>query len=148
MLATLSGPGTFQEWQAAWQAVDDLPHLLEFPHPASIASDLSKSGFVDSVVDSEDWVMSYASFAECRSAIKKMGVGFAARGRTVCVSKQQYRQLVSAYEAQREPDYGLPLTYDVTWCCARKPLVASNLPKKNDESYVFLDQIQSFAAGS
>ena len=30
LLVTLSGPGTFQEWQTAWQEIDDLPHLIEF----------------------------------------------------------------------------------------------------------------------
>ena len=92
--------------------------------------------------------MNYATLDECRTAIKKTGVGFAAQGRDVRISKHQYLKLCDAYEAQREAEYGLPLTYDVTWCCAKKPSGVSDLPKKNDESYVFLDQIQTFAAGS
>lgn len=138
-VGSLAGPGTFQEWQQAWQSIDQHAHTLPFAEPAQLAQWLMSLGFVDAVVDSESWVMAYGSLTNMHCAMKRAGASMPAAIRQGLLGRRAYQRLCDAYEVYRDEAGYLPLTYGISMIYGKKALHV----RANDHhiSYVPVDQI-------
>lgn len=120
----LSTPGgnTFRELAEAFAQVDNHRHTLNFATQEELHTALARTGFSDPRFITENCVLHYRDLKTLLRAIKSAGANqFASGNRSHgLMGKTAWKKLEAAYEARRTPQ-GLPITYEVILCHARKP---------------------------
>ena len=119
-LSTLA-TDTFHELRTAFSEIDSHRHTLPFNEPESIAAALAGAGFTDIELIRERHVVSYPDLKTLLRAVKSIGAqNVGSGGRSGMMGKDAWLRVQTAYEAFRTLD-GLPASYDVLLCYARKP---------------------------
>ena len=122
MLAFSSfGPDTLQELKQAWRAVDDLPHVNDFPDMHDIGDELLVAGFLEPVMDAERLTLEYPDVTALMCELKGLGEQNVAsqrfRGLT---GKKRMTGMLRAYEKfQRAGRY--PANFEVVYGVAFAP---------------------------
>jgi malonyl-CoA O-methyltransferase len=118
-LATL-GAGTFRELDEAFARVDRHRHILTLQPPSALEDTLSRAGFRDIHIHTEPCVTHSKDLKTLLRTIKSIGANqIGVPRRPGLMGKNAWRKLEAAYESRRAPQ-GLPLTYQVIFCTARK----------------------------
>ncbi|MDR2092148.1 MAG: methyltransferase domain-containing protein [Azoarcus sp.] len=121
-IATL-GPQTLHELRAAFAAVDDDVHVIDFPDIAHWFAITRTAGLT---IEAHGQILLYEIAADLRELlgnIKAIGartVGEKRRRRPL--GRRGWQTLQSAYEAFRRPGGALPATYDLILLALRKPV--------------------------
>jgi malonyl-CoA O-methyltransferase len=75
------GPGTLQELDASWQAIDPYPHVHQFVDMHDVGDALMAAGFSQPVVDAEIIRMEYDEFRPLLDDLKNIGASNADNSR-------------------------------------------------------------------
>lgn len=118
---TTFGPDTLRELRAAWQAVDDRPHVHGFLDMHDIGDLLVRSGFAEPVMDVERLTLTYADVSGVLSDLKRLGAHNTAHGRARGLTgKRRFARFRTAYEAMAQ-DGRIPATYEAVYGLAWAP---------------------------
>ncbi|MDR0674237.1 MAG: malonyl-ACP O-methyltransferase BioC [Zoogloeaceae bacterium] len=114
-------PGTFHELDETFAQVDAYAHTLPFQTPENWRAALSDAGFSDIRIHAEPCVAHYRDLRSLVKAIKAIGANQIAPSsrRPGLIGRKTWQKLEAAYEARRDAR-GLPLTYQVIFCTAKK----------------------------
>ena len=118
-MATL-GPHSMHELRTAWQQVDDFQHVNEFVANAELIQELSPH-FEQIVIHQETIQLTFATVTQLVKNLKQLGVSNHTQGaRRGLTTVRQFRAMQMAYEAWRDEQGLLPLTYEVFYIEAKK----------------------------
>lgn len=118
-LSTL-GPGTFQELDEDFALVDQYRHTIPFQAEEVMQAALEAAGFRDIQIRTEPCVAHYKDLKGLLKAIKSIGASqLGHQRRQGLMGRTAWQKLETAYEKRRTPR-GLPLTYQVVLCYAKK----------------------------
>ncbi|MDR0996271.1 MAG: malonyl-ACP O-methyltransferase BioC [Zoogloeaceae bacterium] len=114
-------PGTFLEIEEAFADIDAYRHVLEFTPAEGVRAALAHAGFTDIDTQVETGVAHYKDVKSLLAAIRAIGATRIGTGsRKTLMGKAAWHKLVENLESRRNPR-GIPLTYQVLLCYARKP---------------------------
>ena len=115
------GPDTLYELKQAWRAVDDLPHVNDFPDMHDIGDELMSVGFREPVMDVERLTVEYSDVMALMRDLKGSGAHNVATQRLRGLTgKAHFRGMLQAYE-QFSYDGRYPASYEVTFGAAFAP---------------------------
>ncbi|MDR0529293.1 MAG: malonyl-ACP O-methyltransferase BioC [Zoogloeaceae bacterium] len=118
-LSSLS-PGTFHELEESFAEVDSHRHILALPSSDVLQQALALAGFCDIRLRVEPCVAHYRDLKSLLRAIKSIGANLiSGERRQGLMGRGAWQKLEKSYESRRTPR-GLPLTYQVILCYARK----------------------------
>ncbi|MEZ5497837.1 MAG: malonyl-ACP O-methyltransferase BioC [Steroidobacteraceae bacterium] len=113
------GPETLGELATSWAAVDDGLHVHAFPDMADLAAMLSAAGFVEPVLDCDRLRRDVPSVAVLLGELRGLGAGNAlAQRRRSLTGARRYAAMVKHYEALRQGDGRLPVSWQVIYGAA------------------------------
>ena len=118
-LSTL-GPDTFNELRAAFSGIDQHRHTLPFSEPEVIAESLRQAGLNTLTLRRERHTVHYPDLKTLLRAVKAIGAhNVGTDARSGMMGRQAWKKVEAAYERHRTAA-GLPASYDVILCYARK----------------------------
>lgn len=134
------GPDTFIELKQAFIAVDSYPHTLPFVDMHDLGDMLVASGFATPVMDVERITLRYQEPRQLLKDVRALGGNPLATRRQTLLGKAGFARLLFALEQMREDDGRIPLTIEVVFGHAFKPvptklasgesIIRFDLPKK------------------
>lgn len=121
LVFTCYGPDTLQELKQAWRAMDELPHVHDFPDMHDIGNELMLAGFREPVMDVERLTLEYPDVMAMMRELKGSGAHNVAthrfRGLT---GKSRLLGMRQAYEQFRHNDR-YPASYEIIYGAAFAP---------------------------
>jgi malonyl-CoA O-methyltransferase len=123
LIFTSFGPDTLHELRAAWEAVDDRPHVHGFVDMHDYGDMLVRAGLADPVMDVERMTLTYDDPLRLMREIKAIGAANVEprRGRGL-LGRQRLQRVCAAYERFRDADGRLPVSYEVVHGHAWMPM--------------------------
>jgi malonyl-CoA O-methyltransferase len=116
------GPGTLAELNAAFAGIDEHDHVLSFAAPATLAQACATAGLGDIGIEQRRLCLRHADLPTLLRGLKVIGANQISRPRRPgLLGRQAWRAIEARYEARRD-DAGLPATYEVVLCTARKAI--------------------------
>lgn len=123
LIFTTLGPDTFQELRQSWASVDSKPHVHSFIDMHDMGDALMQAHFADPVMDLDYFTLTYPSVSQLFAEFKALGMRNLEPGRQQgFMGKQHFQRFVAAYETHRNAEGRLPLTYEVVYGLAWKPM--------------------------
>lgn len=130
------GPDTLMELCQAFAGIDDAPHTLPFVDMHDFGDMLVHAGFSTPVMDMEKLTLTYDTLDKLLADVKALGGNPLLSRRTSLLGRAGWQRVRNALEATRGADGRIPLTLEVVYGHAFRPL-----PKKlaSGESIIRLD---------
>jgi malonyl-CoA O-methyltransferase len=121
LIFTCFGPDTLYELKQAWRAVDDLPHVNDYPDMHDIGDELLAAGFREPVMDVERLTLEYPDVLSLMRELKGIGAHNVASRRSLGLTgKGRLQGVLQAYEPfRRENRY--PASYEIIYGTAFAP---------------------------
>jgi malonyl-CoA O-methyltransferase len=120
-IATLGGQ-TLGELRAAFAAVDDFPHVLDFVEGKDWREAAGTARLTPLEIRRDAFLALAPDLRALLASIKAIGAQTLAPGhRRRALGRRGWRTLQEAYETFRRPDGLLPATYDLTLIALKKP---------------------------
>jgi len=116
------GPDTFKELRAAFAGMDHAPHALPFVDMHDFGDMLVNAGFSTPVMDMETITVTYGSVEKLLSDVRAWGGNPLVTRRRGLVGKSAWVRFVAALERLRGPDGKIPLTFEVIYGHAFRPV--------------------------
>ena len=116
------GPDTFKELRTAFAAVDAAPHTLPFVDMHDFGDMLVNAGFATPVMDMENITVTYTSVAKLMADVRSWGGNPLLTRRRGLMGRTDWRRVVQALEQLRRPDGKIPLSFEVIYGHAFRPL--------------------------
>ena len=118
-------PGTLAELDEAFAGIDGHDHVLAFAAPDTLAKACTASGLGDIDVEQRRLCLRHANLATLLRGLKTLGANQIGAGnhqgrRPGLLGRRAWSAIEARYEARRDAA-GLPATYEVMLCRARKP---------------------------
>ena len=121
LLFSCYGPDTLYELKAAWRAMDELPHVNDFPDMHDIGDELMAVGFREPVMDVERLTLEYPDVMALMRELKGSGAHNVAAGRfRGLTGKSRMMGMQHAYEQFRHNER-FPASYEVIYGAAFSP---------------------------
>lgn len=121
LVFTCFGPDTLHELKQAWRAVDDLPHVNDYPDMHDIGDELLAAGFRDPVMDTERLTLEYPDVMSLMRELKGIGAHNVASQRLHGLTgKTRLQAMLQAYEPFRRGDR-YPASYEIIYGTAFAP---------------------------
>jgi malonyl-CoA O-methyltransferase len=134
LVFTCFGPDTLFELKQSWRAVDDLPHVNDYPDMHDIGDELLAAGFREPVMDAERLTLEYPDVMSLMRELKGIGAhNVASQRQHSLTGKSRIKAMLQAYEQFRRGDR-YPATYEVIYGTAFAP--AEGQPVKTPEGDV------------
>jgi len=134
LVFTCFGPDTLYELKQAWRAVDELPHVNDYPDMHDIGDELLTVGFREPVMDAERLILEYPDVMSLMRELKGIGAHNVASQRLHGLTgKTRLQAMLQAYEQFRRDDR-YPASYEVIYGTAFAP--AEGQPVKTPEGDV------------
>ena len=128
------GPDTLYELKRAWRAVDDFPHVNDYPDMHDIGDELLAAGYREPVMDVERLTLEYPDVMSLMRELKGLGEHNVATQRFHGLTgKRRFRVMLQAYEQFRRNDR-YPASYEVIYGTAFAP--AEGQPMKTPDGDV------------
>jgi malonyl-CoA O-methyltransferase len=134
------GPDTLLELRQAFSTIDQFPHTLPFVDMHDFGDMLVHCGLSTPVMDMEKLTLTYESVDKLFADVRALGGNPLLNRRQGLLGKHAYRNLCSELEKMRNQDGRIPLTFEVIYGHAFKPIpqklasgetiVHMNFPKK------------------
>lgn len=116
------GPGTLCELREAFAGIDGFPHAIDFQTPEQLVDACWMAGLAEVALRRETVTVHHADLRATLAALKAVGASHVeGQRRRGLLGRQAWRLLEQRYEARRS-EAGLPTTYEVLLCTARKPI--------------------------
>ena len=138
------GPDTLHELKQAWRAVDDLPHVYDYPDMHDIGDELLAAGFREPVMDAERLTLEYPDVMALMRELKGIGAHNVATQRSHGLTgKSSLKKMLEAYEQfKRENRY--PASYEVIYGTAFAPLEGQPMKTPDGDIATFsIDALRS-----
>ena len=104
----------------AFAGIDAHRHTLPFSDPTEISTTLVDAGFIGIELVRERHIVHYPDLKTLLRSVKAIGAqNVGEGGRSGMMGKDTWARVQTAYETFRTPE-GLPASYDVLLCTARK----------------------------
>lgn len=116
------GPDTLLELRQAFAAIDDVPHTLPFVDMHDFGDMLVNAGFATPVMDMEKLTLTYESVDKLFADVRALGGNPLLTRRQGLIGKRAYQALCDQLEAMRNTDGRIPLTFEVIYGHAFKPV--------------------------
>ena len=121
LVFTCFGPDTLHELKQAWRAVDDLPHVNDYPDMHDIGDELLAAGFREPVMDTERLTLEYPDVMSLMRELKGIGAHNVASQRSHGLTgKTRLKNMMQAYEPFRRGDR-YPASYEIIYGTAFAP---------------------------
>ena len=119
------GPNTLHELRQAWYKVDSHVHVNRFVERSIIDDAIISAGFPCTYQTSEETILlQYDTLKQLTRELKALGAHNVNSGRqTGLTGKQSIRQLIAAYDEQRNQAGALPATYQAWYGQLQKPVL-------------------------
>jgi len=141
LVFTCFGPDTLHELKQAWRAVDDLPHVNDFPDMHDIGDELLSAGFREPVMDTERLTLEYPDVMTLMRDLKGIGAhNVASKRLNGLTGKTRLQGMLQAYEPFRRNDR-YPASYEIIYGTAFAP--AEGQPVKTAEGDVATFSIEA-----
>lgn len=134
------GPDTMKELRSASDAVDSTARILPFVDMHDYGDMLVAAGFATPVMDMETITVTYTDTSKLLADVRALGGNPLATQRRGLTGKQAWRAMIERLEQLRRPDGTIPLTFDIIYGHAFKPvpkvtargesIVRLDIPKK------------------
>jgi len=146
LVFTCFGPDTLYELKQAWRAVDELPHVNDYPDMHDIGDELLAAGFREPVMDAERLTLEYPDVMSLMRELKGMGAhNVASRRLHGLTGKAHLKGMLQAYEQFRRGSR-YPASYEVIYGTAFAP--AEGQPVKTPEGDVATFSIDALRSRS
>ncbi|MGB5290912.1 MAG: malonyl-ACP O-methyltransferase BioC [Lysobacterales bacterium] len=146
LVFTCFGPDTLHELKQAWRAVDDLPHVNDYPDMHDIGDELLAAGFREPVMDAERLTLEYPDVMSLMRELKGIGAHNVATKRAHGLTgKTRLKTMLEAYEPFRRGDR-YPASYEIIYGTAFAP--AEGQPVKTAEGDVATFSIDALRSRS
>lgn len=146
LVFTSFGPDTLFELKQAWKAVDDLPHVNDYPDMHDVGDELLTAGFREPVMDAERLTLEYPDVMSLMRELKGIGAHNVASQRLHGLTgKSRLQGMLQAYEQFRYDDC-YPASYEVIYGTAFAP--AEGQPVKTPDGDVATFSIDALRARS
>lgn len=146
LVFTCFGPDTLHELKQAWRAVDDLPHVNDYPDMHDIGDELLAAGYREPVMDAERLILEYPDVMSLMRELKGIGAHNVASQRSHGLTgKASLKAMLQAYEQFRRNDR-YPASYEVVYGTAFAP--AEGQPMKTAEGDVATFSIEALRSRS
>jgi len=116
------GPDTFKELRTAFAALDETPHTLPFVDMHDFGDQLVEAGFSTPVMDAERITVTYSTVAALLADVRAIGGNPLATRRRGLIGRAAWARMVDALEALRGADGKIPLTFEVIYGHAFRPV--------------------------
>ena len=121
LVFTCFGPDTLHELKQAWRAVDDLPHVNDYPDMHNVGDELLRAGYREPVMDVERLTLEYPDVMSLMRELKGLGAHNVASQRLHGLTgKSRLKRMLQAYEQFRR-DGRYPASYEVIYGTAFAP---------------------------
>ena len=121
LVFTCFGPDTLHELKQAWRAVDDLPHVNDYPDMHNVGDELLRAGYREPVMDVERLTLEYPDVMSLMRELKGLGAHNVASQRLHGLTgKSSLKGMLQAYEQFRRDDR-YPASYEVIYGTAFAP---------------------------
>lgn len=121
LVFTCFGPDTLFELKQSWRAVDDLPHVNDYPDMHDIGDELLAAGFREPVMDAERLTLEYPDVMSLMRELKGIGAhNVASQRQHSLTGKSRLKAMMQAYEQFRRGDR-YPASYEVIYGTAFAP---------------------------
>lgn len=115
------GPGTLAELGAAFAGSDRHRHVLDFSPADLLAKACSEAGLADVSVTGQRLRLHHPQLRDLLRGLKALGANQVGHNRRPgLLGRKAWAAIEDRYEARRDAE-GLPATYEVLLCTARKP---------------------------
>lgn len=121
LMFTTFGPDTLKELRAAWAAVDERPHVHDFPDMHDLGDLLAASGFAAPVMDREDITLTYTDAMAVMRDLKNIGATYKGETGKGLAGRGAFAAMASAYERFRNAEERLPATFEIVYGHAWAP---------------------------
>ena len=146
LVFTCFGPDTLYELKQAWRAVDDLPHVNDYPDMHDIGDEMLAAGFREPVMDAERLKLEYPDVLSLMRDLKGIGAHNVASQRAHGLTgKDHLRLMLDAYEQYRQNDR-YPASYEVIYGTAFAP--AEGQPVKSPDGDVATFSVEALLSSS
>ena len=134
LVFTCFGPDTLFELKQSWRAVDELPHVNDYPDMHDIGDELLAAGFREPVMDAERLKLEYPDVMSLMRELKGIGAhNVASQRQHSLTGKTRLKAMLKAYEQFRRGDR-YPASYEVIYGTAFAP--AEGQPVKTPDGDV------------
>ena len=116
------GPDTFKELRAAFAALDGQPHALPLIDMHDFGDMLVNAGFSTPVMDMETITVTYESVEKLLTDVRAWGGNPLATRRRGLIAVNGWKRVMEVLEKMRQPDGKVPLTFEVIYGHAFKPV--------------------------
>ena len=116
------GPDTMKELRGASDAVDPAARILPFVDMHDYGDMLVAAGFATPVMDMETITVTYTDTAKLLADVRALGGNPLATQRRGLTGKQAWREMIDQLEQLRRADGTIPLTFDIIYGHAFKPV--------------------------
>ncbi len=116
------GPDTFQQLRSAFAEVDNAPHALPFVDMHDFGDMLVNVGFSTPVMDMESITVTYDSVEKLMADVRSWGGNPLSTQRRGLMGKGAWKKVVDAIEQMRQPDGRIPLTFEIIYGHAFRPV--------------------------
>ncbi|CAN5893008.1 methyltransferase domain-containing protein [soil metagenome] len=130
------GPDSLIELRQAFAFIDQSPHTLPFVDMHDFGDMLVNAGFSTPVMDMEKLTLTYDNIDKLFADVRALGGNPLLTRRQSLIGRSAYRVVVKALESMRNKDGRIPLTFEVVYGHAFRPV-----PKKraSGESIIRMD---------
>jgi len=113
------GPDTLKELRAAWEYVDDHPHVHSFADMHNVGDALLGAGFIEPVVDTDRVHFSYGELSKLVDDLRALGATNAMTGRRRSLTgKNRWQAFADAYHSSAQQQGRLQATFEVVYAVA------------------------------
>jgi len=144
LVFTCFGPDTLHELKQAWRAVDDFPHVNDYPDMHDIGDELLAAGFREPVMDAERLTLEYPDVMSLMRELKGIGAHNVASKRLHGLTgKTRLKTMLQAYEPFRRGDR-YPASYEIIYGTAFAPAEGQPVKTaKGDVATFSIDALRS-----
>ncbi|EJN03322.1 methyltransferase domain-containing protein [Herbaspirillum sp. YR522] len=116
------GPDSLREVRSAFERIDLAPHTLPFVDMHDFGDMLVNAGFSTPVMDMETITVTYDTPQRLLADVRAWGGNPLENRRRGLLSRSQYQHLLQALDAMRARDGKIPLTFEVVYGHAFRPV--------------------------
>lgn len=115
------GPTTLQELRFAFEEVDDMPHVSEFPPIETLCDNVATSGFAIESTRTEFRNRMYMDVQELMQELRAIGAtNKLSTRRNALTGRRRFMTMEKIYREYYETDLGLPASWEVLYLLLRK----------------------------
>lgn len=116
LLFSCCGPDTLRELRASWPGPPEQVPVHDFPDMHDVGDAVVQAGFSEPVLETDRFVLHYASVVEALRELRALGARNVLQGRRRGLGgRRRYAELRRRYERRRQADGRIPATFELVF---------------------------------